>query len=410
MREIDIPKGSAVIYAISSNTDPSSLPTLISLFKSNQTSMGCLIYPFQHKPPLVSCSIAAFPSDSVTPFRSTIPGKAKVSIGRWQRPSSTSQPQPVSIDHIINSRNGFQDVWSSGPSSSHLYDSKVPEALRDVKDVSALLYFSDGAPEGLLATLDKHYPHASKLGLIGTSTPFVTGREHTLLLNSDVFSDGAIGFALKTDNNLRYRHGFNGLQPISEPYTISSAASNLVYTLDDDRNPTKEALAAYEVRIRPTTSSRDAIHTVSSEMYLGVIDQRPGHATQYERVHRITSGDPSRGTLSLDTDAGPPTGSKVQFLYRPPEGPASTPQNARNSIQFIASSVEEVVQNGDTPPSEEEGDGDAWSIPGKFIAHTENGVLITSNSASNERPDVLTTWRCSVPGGWGSLRWPTTPS
>lgn len=79
------------------------------------------------------------------------------------------------------------------------------------------LVISDDAPEGMLGALDSTYPAASKVGLIGSSTPFITGRPFTLFDSKDYFSDGALGiatFRISTED-LQPSLSFPGIRQLS---------------------------------------------------------------------------------------------------------------------------------------------------------------------------------------------------
>ncbi|KAH9956222.1 hypothetical protein BGW80DRAFT_1389946, partial [Lactifluus volemus] len=74
-------------------------------------------------------------------------------------------------------------------------------------DVHTIITLTDNAPQGLNKSLSS-FPHATKirsplrLGLFGSSTPFVTRRPYTLLYNGSVNSSGAVGIALSAGPRL----------------------------------------------------------------------------------------------------------------------------------------------------------------------------------------------------------------
>jgi len=108
-----------------------------------------------------------------------------------------------------------------------------------VPNVHTLLYFTDDAPEGLNKSLNHNFPNATNLALVGSSTPFITGRPFTLLRDSKAFSEGAIGIALTGKRpSLKSQVGFEGLSAFSKVFTVTSSQSNLVHTLDDT-NPSQ---------------------------------------------------------------------------------------------------------------------------------------------------------------------------
>ncbi|KAG8904344.1 hypothetical protein FRC01_008770, partial [Tulasnella sp. 417] len=282
-------------------------------------------------------------------------------------------------------------------------DADLPQELQKHRDrIRSLLYFSDNAPEGLMSSLDRHLPHIPKLGLIGTYTPFVTGLDQTLVRGSKPFGAGAVGLALLGEPQPKLERGFHGLKSISKTYSITSSASNLIYELDG-KNPTKEALVAYNSV--PLSEGETPATRKAADMYLGVLDEsQPDSATpSFSMVYRVSAGGPSRGTISVDADVGPPTGSRVQFLHKPilQVADATVLQAQPGSIQFVAaSSVGEHGQGGRSSNVVR----DSLVLENVFVAHSENGVLISSPSSAAQLR-APSTWRCTVPDSWGSLQW-----
>jgi hypothetical protein len=62
-----------------------------------------------------------------------------------------------------------------------------------------------------------------KLGLIGASTPFITGRPVTLFENEKIYESGAVGVALLHTERLRRDHRLSFLagRPISGHMTVT---------------------------------------------------------------------------------------------------------------------------------------------------------------------------------------------
>ena len=113
--------------------------------------------------------------------------------------------------------------------------STTPTALRSfrgvfVSDKRTCIRSSPNAPQGLNQALSSSFSlatqagarhqsilqtksHKPKLGLFASSTPFVTGRPHTLIFNGSVKSSGAVGLTLS-----------GGSRPVAET-AFSSPAS-----------------------------------------------------------------------------------------------------------------------------------------------------------------------------------------
>ena len=157
-----------------------------------------------------------------------------------------------------------------------------------------------------------------QLGLIGTPTPFITGRPVTLFHNGKIHDFGAVGVALSSGKVSRV--DYIGVKTLSKPMTITryslfmipsckvaqdgSCEGNLVNTINN-ANPTKLLLSD----IRKAGLDGSGIEQYS----LGVV--LPGG--KIGRSYRITAGDPSRGSLSLDSQRAPDPGTLVQvsFIY-----------------------------------------------------------------------------------------------
>ena len=169
--------------------------------------------------------------------------------------------------------------------------------------------------------------------------------------------------------------------------------------------------------------------TKELEIYLGVVT---GEARVLERLYRIISGDPSRGSLALEGENAPPVGSAVQvrsvyhFLH------SSVSQLTRSVPQmFYASSSENPdVQERDvcrtnahterdvrpapslsftavSPDTTTDAthdalrvalhEGDGVVVLDRFHAASENGIVI-----GRGREEM---WRCGLGGTTARVQW-----
>ncbi|KAG8949804.1 hypothetical protein FRC03_000240 [Tulasnella sp. 419] len=388
------PQTSTLLYSISSNNDTSLFPEFIAHFNKN-VAIGTL----SHKLPSIShpysCSLTTFESGDCTTFRSEIPGRAPISVGRWHLPTSSNPPRKQErtddLEKILNSGGSFKDAWSDKTSKGDAQNAPLPLGLRNLSNVQSVVYLSENAHEGISASLDLHFPGVPKLGIIGSSTPFVTGRPFTLLQGTRAYSDGAVGIAIcGYDHGPRYHLGYEGLQRISDPYTVTSATQNLVHTING-QNPARELISAIS---KHSSKQVDDISILGKEasFYLGVLDIE-GKAT---KLYLITSGGPSRGTISMDGEEGPSVGSSIAFFHRPTEAGVHLPppSSSRTSIEGLSTFIEDESDTIITPHG---GFDEVFEISGRSIIPTENG-LITSRGNEN-------VWKCGVPGGWSALRW-----
>lgn len=115
-----------------------------------------------------------------------------------------------------------------------------------------------------------------QLGILASSTPFVTGRPFTIIQNSSIHSDGAVGFALinsqaQPQSQAGPQLSMADWKPVGIPSVVSRAQGNIILALDDDVPPTRvlvENLEKAKGEILPVNKE--------TEYYLGVVDQDVG--------------------------------------------------------------------------------------------------------------------------------------
>ena len=167
---------------------------------------------------------------------------------------------------------------------------------------------------------------------------------------------------------------------------------------------------------------------VHSKMIKSVTPTAPYFSTlaftfeQLSQMYHIISGDPSRGTIALESHAAPIEGTKIQarffdshfnpatyswskMYYRPKSACAeiptryTQPQPNRRTLAFMASP-------SDMPPEiaqlREGGDDAIHLLPDTFLAASENGFSL-SRSQNGVAEGA---WRCTVAGGLAGLEWP----
>ncbi|PBK69330.1 hypothetical protein ARMSODRAFT_1018757 [Armillaria solidipes] len=350
-----------LLFSLSPNVDALELSQLVqNLTTLSSNVVGCLSAPVSVG--MVSCSLAIFDGNCV-PFRSTIPGVPSPQVGRWHSFRKKDKDTP-SFEEEYGEGVDWTDVWSKRTSTLEL-----PDSLQDLQrdSVDALIYFSDAAPEGLRSSFHANFPAASKLGLVPTSTPFITGRPVTLFQNQRIWDSGAVGVALTNAKNVRSTLDYHGLVSLSSVMTVTEAEGNLVNTLDR-RNPTQLLLSAIREHNLAVTSLK-----TEEEFYLMTED------TQI--AYTITAGDPSRGTISLNTDQGPGVGSRVRFYHRPKSslGRKLTFEAPRATMfKFMVADDSVSVQS------------DAI-LDGVFFSASENGFLYQQHAA------------CTIPGATATL-------
>ncbi|KAG6831048.1 hypothetical protein H0H87_006290 [Tephrocybe sp. NHM501043] len=366
------PSPSPLLFALSPNVEPPALSRLVDRIGAlAPTTLGCLSAPL--RPGHVSCALAWLPETAVV-FRSTLRGREAPQVGRWhafrERASDEQQGE-------------FSTGWAGRKRREAL-----PEGLQGVKCVgrssgfigsngcrpTGIFYFTDRAPEGLLSALEA-FPGVPSLGLIASSTPFITGRPVTLFHNGSIYDSGAIGVALATPSAVTT--SFTGCVPISPAMPITDCEGNMVNALGGE-SPTQLLLGA----IRKSGMDMDAAGSFKDDETFLLGDERGS------RMYRITAGDPSRGPISLEPqNAAPPVGSLVQFFHLPkqPQSPlVSTVIDG--SFNLRTCSEEQPVAVDEAPASTEES--------GSFVAGSENGFVLSQGCSA---------WTCTVRGGQTSL-------
>lgn len=167
--------------SVSQQTDSADLSQLVSSIKSlSSHSVGCLSAAIPSArsawQQYTAVSVASFDEQHATLFRSTIPGRKAVQVGRWHALRQK--------DEQTDTRDYSQNVdWEGALSKSYDSDA-LPPALQDlpyvhtmylickvlthdydsVDDVDSIVYLSDNAPEGLTSALSK-FSFASKVSI-----------------------------------------------------------------------------------------------------------------------------------------------------------------------------------------------------------------------------------------------------
>ncbi|KAG6879821.1 hypothetical protein C0992_011104 [Termitomyces sp. T32_za158] len=327
-------------------------------------SLGCLSAPLV--PSHISCSLALLPRSTV-PFRSTLPGRAAPQVGRWHSFRSK--------DEQVKEYNSWADALTGTETKEPL-----PPALQNICP-TGVIYFTDSAPEGLLSSL-KTLPNVPSLGLIASSTPFITGRPVTLFHNGAIYDSGAVGVALEAP--LRsIKTSFRDAIPISIPMTITQREGNMINALDGT-SPAQLLLAAIRRSGMDMTAAGSFKDDETFLLGTGTL------------MYRITAGDPSRGNISLEPqNVAPPEGTSVQFFHLPKVNlKHELKSGTQNGLEFLACSeglpdiVDESEFDGNPPLRTES----------SFIVGSENGFVL-------RRGHDKDAWTCTATGGSVLIDW-----
>ncbi|CAG8447327.1 8320_t:CDS:2 [Diversispora eburnea] len=189
------------------------------------------------------------------------------SVGRWKDLNEIKNHNEISLNEWYDVTK-FQSI--SRISSNVFID--LPEKLKDLKDknISPELIFliSDSEPYQFLESLDYYFPQSKKMGIIGSSTPFITGRPYSLFNNDKVLSKGIIGIAFTSNETSESHKNFLSVDHLSmcsigDPFRITSCQGNIILELEG-LNPTKLLLQQHLKSGKKL--SKD------TEFYLGLYD------------------------------------------------------------------------------------------------------------------------------------------
>ncbi|KAF8073476.1 hypothetical protein FPV67DRAFT_749080 [Lyophyllum atratum] len=369
-----------LLFTLSSNIAPLHLSNLVTrLTTFSLTTLGCLSAPLPG-PPHIACSLALFPPSSAVPFRSTLPGRAAPQVGRWHAFRNKDKD-----DEALTPPEGdfsWAEVWDRNAGGTPL-----PPGLQGLnpQDVNEVLYLTDRAPEGLANSLAA-FPHATRLGLIAASTPFVTGRPVTLFHNNHIYDSGAVGLALTHPPHATVQTEFTGVTPLSGIMRVTSCEGNMINTLNND-NPTQLLLDT----IRKNGMDMDASGSFKDDetfLLATIRDHKPF------QMYSITAGDPSRGNISLASQNAPAEGTEVMFFHRPKSAKIEVPATKRPDI---ASAMRFLTCTETSLDAVDDEMGEVQTLQDTFVAASENGFLLS-------RPQEKV-WTCTVPGSVASLEW-----
>jgi small ligand-binding sensory domain FIST len=134
-------------------------------------------------------------------------------------------------------------------------------------------------------------------------TPFVTGVPYTLYMKDKIASGGLFGVVLRnvnTKSKSKINLEYPGLKPFGEPMKITSCRGNVILTLDEGSAARHLLSVTDEI---PSVISQD--HALYLEVNVpkltGALTSTASSMGESTKVYRITSGDPSKGTLAVDT-------------------------------------------------------------------------------------------------------------
>jgi len=337
------PQSTTLLFTISRNA-PDLEEIVTHLRQQAGHTVGCLSAPFAGEMGNQTvCSVAYFNARDCIPFRAEI---GRPSQGWKSEMARRSLDDPSILEENL----GLPSVL-----------------LGNDSNLGSVVFFSDDSPLELTRGLKHLHPRVDHLGLIASSTPFVTGRPYTMLYGDKVYSSGAIGLAFKRTIMPLPSVTYNGITPFSEEMRVTKSIGNLILEIDND-NPVQKLERAIENVGR--TPDRDDVYLIA--VYN---EENRSHMT---KVYQITAGSPSRGSLSLEGEYAPKPDQVVKFCILDP--------NAFSIAYTLkgphAGSVNFVCSKDPEDTLKQEKDTDCQVIENSFIAASENGLVLPESTNS----------------------------
>lgn len=132
------------------------------------------------------------------------------SVGKWARAQDIEER---SLD-TADAWNAFKSI-SIGRNQVQVPEAALPSSSSSSSDVSSndhgttttattkqeVIVFSDLEVHQFLEALDNAAPQADKIGLLASSTPFITGKPVTMFWNGQLVQDGVLGVSIMRDTS-----------------------------------------------------------------------------------------------------------------------------------------------------------------------------------------------------------------
>ncbi|KAJ1955501.1 hypothetical protein EC988_001847 [Linderina pennispora] len=303
----------------------------------------------------------------------------EVAVGRWHNETTDRRKHAASVEAR----------WSRGESSvtqagSHLVLPKELADIEDAKSVRMILLASDKESRQVLDALDARFPTATKIGVVGTQTPFVNGREFTLFGMSQVHDSGVVGLAFIDADSSSSGDDFaaaevacRGLVAVTEPQRIVRCKGNVVLELEDGE--AARTLIAAVRRRRLETGGQGLDH----RLFAKIIDG------SNSLVLQVTGGDPAKGGLAIDTLKDISAGQSIQFLMRADHQAESLPSlevpgGGSDKLAVVLAADDISIANQATG-----GAGSTGVASSVFGGVTEGGFIFGKHSPTPAKPHSI---------------------
>ncbi|KAI8595176.1 hypothetical protein EDD21DRAFT_420922 [Dissophora ornata] len=317
------------------------------------------------------------------------------SVGKWARSQDIEERSLDTADawsafkSISISRNQVQIPNAARPSSA----STTPSSEQDI------VMISDLEVHQFLEALDVANPEASKIGVLASSTPFITGRPVTMFYDGKVVQDGVVGVSVVKEVKKKAGESDDGksktfveypsLAPLGPAMQITRCRGNIILELDES-NATRLLLD----RLQTTTLTKD------KEYFLATGEPTDAKADQQAvdvdmtkaTVYKITGGDPSKGNMAVDTVHDLSVGQWVQFIHHDSnleQGHYEPSSNSGNQglLRFTTTDPNNTLEESEELNGQHKQEG-ADSVQTVFGGSSENGFVVGQPNGQ--------TWVCTV--------------
>ncbi|KAF9410501.1 hypothetical protein BGZ94_001632 [Podila epigama] len=321
------------------------------------------------------------------------------SVGKWARSQDIEER---SLD-TADAWNAFKSI-SIGRNQVIVPDAVLPSSspttlstLSTPTTKQDILMFSDLEVHQFLEALDTSNPKADKVGLIASSTPFITGRPVTMFYNDQLVQDGVIGVSIVKNNATGNDHNstapvstveYPSMSTLGPAMQITRCRGNIILELDES-NATRLLLD----RLQATTLTKDKEYFLATgePTVLGLLD-RKDESTDIDMtkatVYKITGGDPSKGNMAVDTVHDLRVGQWVQFIHHDKDLDQGhydqTSVNVPDSLVFTTSDPNNTIEEQENHPQTMT-DGLVENV---FGGSSENGFIVGLPEQD--------TWVCTV--------------
>ncbi|KAG0296941.1 hypothetical protein BGZ96_008130 [Linnemannia gamsii] len=317
------------------------------------------------------------------------------SVGKWARSQDIEER---SLDTA--------DAWSSfksisiGRNQVQVPAAALPPASSDsasARDADQdIMMISDLEVHQFLEALDTANPTASKIGLMASSTPFITGRPVTMFYDGQLVQDGVLGVSIlkrPAPKQVTTTVTYPSMSPLGPAMQITRCRGNIILELDES-NATRLLLD----RLQATTLTKDKEYFLATGKPNTATSESPAQVDMSEAtVYKITGGDPSKGNMAVDTVHDLQIGQWVQFIHHGTAQDHGHIDNGLSSsdiqtdvttVRFTATDPNNTIEEQGDPTGANSDSSSSTSVQPRFGGSSENGFIVGQPHQG--------TWVCAV--------------